>query len=501
MKAVASRSSDADQQRARAEVARAGEVERDATFALDGESARLSALAHRSAQARSTAHYQGLLNRGPSVTALQRMQRAANESAQQPDARALATPPRPASGPVLQAVWAVDPHRDGWFQDADLQLRYDSNTDRFFAWNGLDRRILRRGQNPREQYMQEIRALMPQQGAPVNANDADVAVDEADVDVQPAPNVNGQQQALVAVQPDVVVDAQDQAQDGANQQAAPRPRAADLTAQLGAGISASAPGRAAHVGLINLILDGLRGNQIPYKIGGSAAAMLLGARRSPHDMELEMSNFQGVRDGHGVVQNICQTYHIPLAYQPLGDPVFGVQLRLNGTIHNNATGQEDQVRFEIDMMDENAAAMNQQLETPADMDQALGEDSQEIGQVERRSRLIANYADRCVNKSDVARDKQDYHQIHDLLPNPTRDATLAEAVLHGKNTINFDMAGIIRGQNQVSLNVTTAEQAGWMQNGRVEYAAVNGVDETNARQAGWIDGSHLVNVRFAKNAW
>jgi hypothetical protein len=76
-------------------------------------------------------------------------------------------------------------------------------------------------------------------------------------------------------------------------------------------ISASTPGRSAHEHVLNRIFTTLGERGISYKVGGSAAAKLLGARRAPNDLELEMPDMDSVERGHGAVNDVATDLRIP----------------------------------------------------------------------------------------------------------------------------------------------------------------------------------------------
>jgi hypothetical protein len=266
-------------------------------------------------------------------------------------------------------------------------------------------------------------------------------------------------------------------------------------------ISASAPGRSAHEYVLNRIFTTLGQRGISYKVGGSAAAKLLGARRAPNDLELEMPDMASVSSGHGAVNEIATELEIPNPFNTIGTPVFGVQIRFDGAIHNDNSGLDEPVRFEIDMMNENAATMNEQLEIPTVMDVFSGNASREIPNLVERSRLIVNYADRSYNKQGVARAKEDYHQIHDLLAGGDRNALLQEASHHGHARMNFVIASVIRGQNKVSEFVTEAAQNRWFINQAVVPAYANSEDVRIAKETGWLQDDNLVNTRYTQDGW
>ena len=253
--------------------------------------------------------------------------------------------------------------------------------------------------------------------------------------------------------------------------------------------------------MLNRIFTTLGQRGISYKVGGSAAAKLLGARRAPNDLELEMPDMASVARGHGAVNDVATELRIPNPYTEIGTPAFGVQIRFDGAIRNNNSGLNELVRFEIDMMDENAATMNAQLETPSVMDVFSGNASREISNVVERSRLIVNYADRCYNKQVVAREKEDYHQIHDLLAGGNKNALLQEASHHGHAYTNFDIARVIRGQNKVSEFVTSAAQNRWFIDRAVVPAYVNSAHVRIAKEKGWLQDDNLVNTRYEQDGW
>jgi len=274
--------------------------------------------------------------------------------------------------------------------------------------------------------------------------------------------------------------------------------------QVGPLISSSNSERKAHPFIISEIFKGFEKNSIPYKIGGSIAAKLLGARRAPRDLELEMPSKQLVDKGQGFIKSMCDFFKINIEVITIGK--FGFSLRLNGNIKNNTTQENEPVRFEIDIMNENSDEMNQQLDKPEMMDAILGDETQELVGVERRSRLIVNYADRSVNKFWTAREKQDYHQIYDLFQGQDKDALLNEVKLHGNTNTNFDIGDIVRGQYKVSQYVSAAENKGWIKQGIVKqnsHTTEENQDIQKALQEGWLinDNGLKVNTKYGSSSW
>jgi hypothetical protein len=276
--------------------------------------------------------------------------------------------------------------------------------------------------------------------------------------------------------------------------------AKDHTDKISKEISSSALGRSVHKDILREIFEKLESENLSYKVGGSIAAKLLGARRSPNDLELEMPDMPSVSKGHEAINEIATTYKIQNSYVTIGNPVFGISIKFDGTINNDHTESAEPVRFEIDMIDENADEANTQLEKPQVMDIFSGNASREIDNVVERSRLIVNYADRSYNKPDKARLKQDYHQIHDLLETGNKNKILEEASHHGHARTSYDIKNMIRGQNKVSEFVESAEQNQWMKDGKVKEN-VEKAHLDAAKQKGWILDDNKVNTRYELPAW
>ena len=276
--------------------------------------------------------------------------------------------------------------------------------------------------------------------------------------------------------------------------------AKDHTDKISKEISSSGIGKSAHKGILREIFEKLESENLSYKVGGSIAAKLLGARRSPNDLELEMPDTPSVLKGHEAINEIATTYKIQNSYVKLGNPTFGVSIKFDGTINNDQTENAEPVRFEIDMIDENADGMDGQLEKPQVMDIFSGNASREIDNVVERSRLIVNYVDRSYKKPDKARLKQDYHQIHDLLETGNKNKVLEEASHHGHARTSYDIKNMIRGQNKVSEFVEAAEQNQWMKDGKVQENAEKAHLDT-AKQKGWLLNDGKVNTKYELPAW
>jgi len=150
---------------------------------------------------------------------------------------------------------------------------------------------------------------------------------------------------------------------------------------------------------------------VHFRIGGSLAAHLHGAVRSPADVDIEVGTDQDQQTAAAALQqgttwNRGQPDEI--AFQPIHaqvGPMVAV-VTMQGT--QAATGTTR--TFPVDIVNENNPLFNQSLVPPFQRGVHPGS-----GDLVRDAELVVNYLDRIINKPQVALQKNDVAQITSLL--------------------------------------------------------------------------------------
>ncbi|NEO73143.1 MAG: DUF4157 domain-containing protein [Moorea sp. SIO3H5] len=176
------------------------------------------------------------------------------------------------------------------------------------------------------------------------------------------------------------------------------------------------------------VSDMLSEKRVWHRIGGSLAARLHGAPRTPNDLDIEVPNndmldrgYRILKEGYrGDNRHIGSKVIVELFKVHKYSPGFLALITMEITTDSGMNKE----RMDVDMVNENSDRINENLVPPSELKPQGGE-----GGLMQPFELVMNYLDRITEKPLIAHQKNDGYQIKKLLKTQYSDYKKPEQVI------------------------------------------------------------------------
>lgn len=163
--------------------------------------------------------------------------------------------------------------------------------------------------------------------------------------------------------------------------------------------------------IVTAVSDWLTAHNIPHRLGGSLAARLQGAGRTPNDLDIEVPNPVALLAAYHAVTNMNVQVTVNGLHAQCQAQAAAFQVGLLAVVNLRFVDQAGRVRqVSVDIVNENNPQFNQHLQAPAARGVAAPP-----GDLVQPPELLMNYLDRLAMRQQLGIMKQDHIQILQLL--------------------------------------------------------------------------------------